>query len=184
MLSLIFGGILKRATDALWALLGIIRRYPLETVIMALCAALAWTWHGKQTAQHNLATCQAARKADRQAYVDAEAEASAKAIAALQAQEAHYQTKAKEADNAYSLDLAAAHTAAGRYAAGHRVPASAVNRSPGPANAAAPDSSASVSSGATAQDFVAISDADFNACTGAVIYAQASYEWAQGLNDR
>jgi hypothetical protein len=112
MIGLLVGG-WGWLREAFSAAMGYVTRNPWPCAVIALCVALAWTWHGKSVAQHNLATCATARKADRQAYINAEAEASAKAIAALQAQEAHYTVKAKEADHAYQITLIAISLLAG-----------------------------------------------------------------------
>lgn len=183
MIGLIFGGLLKRLSEALSAVLGFVTRNPLlAALIVSLCLS-AFMWHGKSVATNQRDQCQTARKADRQAYIDAEAESAAKAIAALRAQEALYQTKAKEADNAYNLDLASARSAADRYRASHRVPAIIVGRSPSSATAGTTGHDSGIPASAAADsDMVAVSNADFNACTGAVIYARAAYDWAKGLN--
>lgn len=182
MIALLFGSMLKRLTDGLLALLGIARRYPWQCACIVLCALLAWQIHGKQAASRQRDQCQAGRKADRQAYIDAEAEASAKAIAALKAQEARYTTLAKEADHAHSTDMVAANAAAADYIRTHRVPIAIVGRSPGETTAASQGSGPGVHAGATADaELVAISADDINACTGAATYAMSAYDWSRSL---
>ena len=180
MIGLIFGGLLKRLSGAFSALLGFVTRNPWPCAVLALCALLGWQIYGKQAALHNLATCQAGRKADRQAYIDAEAEAAAKAIAALQAQEARYTAHAKDADNAHSTELVAANVAAAEYIRTHRVPAVFVCRSSGAAPAAAQGGDSGVSE-TPAADAVLVSASDINACTADYTYAVSAHLWSKGL---
>ena len=180
MLGLIFGGILKRAKDALWAIMGFVRRYPLQTALIVAVGLSGWLWHRDSVHVRQLATCQAARKADRQAYVDAEAEAAAKAIAALRAQEARYQTKAKEADNEYQGALSDARTDADRFIAdgGMRDKAARSARSP---TATSPQGG-SASLPVEVPGLTLVDNDDVHRCSDVAAYAVKAHGWAVKLN--
>lgn len=122
----------------------------------------------------------ALRQADRAAYTQAQTEALRLAQEALRHQEAVYQGKAHEADRKFTLALAGAQSAADRYASTHRVRTEAVAR-PASGSIASAESSGAGLPENPAPGSIVVSEQDFNACTGAVIYADQAYQWARGL---
>jgi hypothetical protein len=141
--------------------------------VLAVFGLFAASWHYR----HAYHAEKALRKADRAAYVAAQAQATERAQAALAATEAEYRSKANEADLSYRAGLVDARSAADRYVTANRVrnqtaardasaaPASAENRGPGvPASLPA--------------DAVMVSEGDVRACTDAVTYAIGAHEWA------
>lgn len=99
-------GIGKWLKQALGTLLGLIRTYPREASIIALLLALAWTWHGKSKAIEQRDAWHLAFDKQKAAYIAAQREAEAKAIAAKLAQEAKDEQRRKDADNALKQALA------------------------------------------------------------------------------
>lgn len=148
--------------------------------LLALFAALQ-TWR-LDSAQGNLAECKAGRKADRQSYTDAQAEAKRKAEAARLAEEARYRRQAEEADNAHEAQLADARDDAERYIAANRVRPEAAGRSPGGPGTGPESGAPRVPEGLPPDGLVAVTEADVRACTAATIYAFNAHRWANGLN--
>jgi hypothetical protein len=178
MIGLLVGG-WGWLREAFSAAMGYVTRNPWPCAVIALCVALAWTWHGKSVAQHNLATCATARKADRQAYINAEAEASVKAIAALQAQEAHYTVKAKEADHAYQITLSDAHNDADHFIAAGGMRDKAARSASGSAAPSPQGGDSSVP--VDVPGFTLVDNIDVRRCSDLAPYALSARSWALGL---
>ena len=121
----------------------------------------------------------ALRKAQEAAYVAAQAIATQKAQAALVAAEAHYRSKANEADKSYRAGLADARAAADAYTAAHRVRA-ASGRAASTTVASAEDHGPGVPASLPA-DAVMVSAGDVQACTDAAAYALTAHDWAMTL---
>ena len=175
-------GIGRWLKEAATVLFGAIRAHPWPALVIALLLALAWTWHGKTSALGQRDAAIAGRAADRKAYVDAEAEAAAMAMAQLIAQETRYKTKAKEADNAYTIQLASANDAGERYIASHRVRPQSVG-SPRGKTAAPGESGGSGIPASMPADAVMVSAADVRVCTAVTTYALGAHNWAASLGD-
>ena len=122
----------------------------------------------------------ALRQADRANYTAAQVEAGRLAREALANQEAAYQTKAKDADHDYQIEIADTRSAVDRYIASHRVRAEAIARPASDSVASAESGSAGVREGLPT-DGVMVSESDVQACTGATAYAVKLREWALGL---
>lgn len=177
--------LLGLAKKALTALTDFARAYPLQFACIALLALSGWLWHGKREAIEQRDVAVAGRKADRTAYVDAQAEAAAKAIAALQAAETRYTNLAKDADNEQRVELADARTAADRYIAANRVRRCEAAGSPRGGPVAAPESpDTGVPESLPADSLVAISDDDLHKCTAATVYAIGARAWALSLEGK
>lgn len=156
-----------------------LKTLPWYVMALAACVAvIAWQHHAETRKDARIAAL-SATAAQMNA---AQAEATRLASEALHHQEQVYQAKAKESDDAYTTQLAAAQSAADRYIAGHRVRtdstsgASAALASPqggSPASPDRPDNHA---------DMVAVSADDINACTVNSTRLQAAHDWALGLN--
>lgn len=133
----------------------------------------AWAWQGWTTEK-------ALRKADRAAYVAAQAEATVIAQRALEATEAEYRSKADEADKAFQSKLADARRAADAYVSAHRVRSQAYQGSPSGTLASAESGRASVPA-SLPTDAVMVSERDVQACTDAVTYGIEAHDWALTL---
>lgn len=173
-------GLWRWLKEAFSALLGIVRRYPLQTALIASLCLAGWMWQARNAERAKVSDLTAQIMSERAAYASAQAEAKRLAIAAKEAQEAIYRAKAKDADNAYQLALANSRSAADRYAAANRVRPETACCSPGGTVAPAEVGSAGVSE-KPAPDAIMVSQADFNALNDAAIYAMAAHEWAKGL---
>jgi hypothetical protein len=139
----------------------------------AVLLGFAWAWQGWTTEK-------ALRKADRAAYVAAQAEATVIAQRALEATEAEYRNKADEADKAFQSKLADARRAADAYVSAHRVRSQAHQGSPSGTLASAESGRASVPASLPA-DAVLVSERDVQACTHAVTYGIEAHDWALTL---
>lgn len=117
-------------------------------------------------------------------------EADALAQAAREDQERHSADNAKRSDVSHDQDLERAADAARRFASANRIAAGGVRPAPDriesiKAPAAAEGDSPGISTGVSADPFVAVASADLQTCTAAVTYAVAAHNWAAGLaNDR
>lgn len=155
------------AKKALTALADLARRYPREAAIIALLCLCGWLWHGKTRADDRT-----------RAIVAASERAEADMLAAIKAQQDGYNILAKEADREHTQALADAGNRTDRFIAANRVrpetcqPDRAAEASQGDA-ATAPQ--------VTPADAVLVEAADVRACSAAAVYAQSSYEWAQGM---
>jgi len=139
----------------------------------ALLLGFAWAWQGWTTEK-------ALRKADRAAYVAAQAEATVIAQRALEATEAEYRSKADEADKAFQSKLADSRRAADAYVSAHRVRSQAVARDASGTLASAESGRASVPA-SLPTDAVLVSESDVQACTDAVTYGIEAHDWALTL---
>lgn len=138
-------------------------------------ALLCWHFDSRAVANADAVRIQAAQ------FKDAQAAATAIAQQALQHQEATYQAKATEADNAHQIALAAAQTAADQYIAAHRVQPAPAARDAGAAAAAGQNPGAAIPANVPA-DAVMVSADDVHACTGAVAYALKARDYVLNLS--
>jgi hypothetical protein len=147
---------------------------------MAIVTALAWHFDARAVANADLVRTQAAQ------FKAAQAQAAIIAQQALAHEQAAYQLKASEADNAYRKSLANAGASAARYIAAHRIDgmrAASDPRSTGNAIASAQGSAAKSSDGTGAtSDMVAVKASDIDVCTINTERLQAVHDWALGLN--
>lgn len=146
-------GWLKGALNAVMAL---VTRYPLQCALGAALALVAWTWHGwgKEKAAH---------KADIAAYVAAQKQAVARQEQADQTNFAGQLAAIKQQDAAHAQFETARNDAAGRFIAGHRMPAQTCRPTSGPGVAPVhPDSAAPVD-GSAPGNLVTVKPADIDA---------------------
>lgn len=135
---------------------------------------------------NRLAQCQEGRSL----IMAAVNEADALAQAAREDLERHSADNAKRSDVSHDQDLERAADAARRFASANRIAAGGVRPAPDrsesiKAPAAAEGDSPGISTGVSADPFVAVASADLQTCTAAVTYAVAAHNWAAGLaNDR
>lgn len=150
-------------------LLPIIRSY-WSYGALVIISLLAWHFDVRAVANANAVRVQAAQ------FKQAQAAATAIAQAALQHEQAMYQTKATEAEGAYQVQLGDARHAADLYIAAHRVPAAvglrakAAGSDAGNALASAAGSGSEVPASMPA-DAVVVSAGDVQACTDGITYA-------------
>jgi hypothetical protein len=161
---------------ALLTLLAAARRFlpALPYAAIALLAALCWHFDRRAVANAAAMRTQAAQ------FRQAQADAQKAAQQALDRENAAYQAKAVEAQNAYQAQLADAHGAADRYIAAHRVQPASAGGHAGATAAAADGASTSLPAGLSA-DAVVVSADDVQTCTGAVTYALQAHDWAAAL---
>jgi hypothetical protein len=143
---------------------------------LAVFGLFAASWHYR----HAYHAEKALRKADRAAYVAAQAQATERAQAALAATEAEYRSKANEANLSYRAELAEARNLADRFIARNRVRIPAASPASGTV-AAAEDRTSGVLQAVPASTRVVVSEHDVQACTDAYVYAVTAREWALGL---
>jgi len=138
-------------------------------------SVLAWHFDSLAVANANALRTQAAQ------FKQAQADAATIAEQTLKQQQAVYQAKATEANDAYQSQLAAADNAAAQYISTHRVRGPADPDAPGAAIAApksgGPDLSATVPAST-----VLVSSGDVQACTDAVTYGIKAHDWAGTIN--
>jgi len=180
VIALFFSGLLKRALEALTALLGIIGRHPWQCAVIALLALSAWLWRGKGNALDERDAARAETAALVVTYRKAQAEAEAAQIAANIATEAHTARLARKADNDLQNALNDAHRLRDAYADRMRItaacrPARVAN--PGPENSPAPDRDGPGES----PDMVAVTREDFDTLTDNTIRLEAVHDWGQSL---
>ena len=161
-----------------YALLCGIKRYPLHAALIASLCLSGWLWRGKQSA---LAERDAAR-AETAQVIKAGQQALAAQIKLHDETKAAYAAKAKEANDDYAKDLAAASTAADRYANANRVRQVCVSR-PSETSASAEDNYSAVPEVPTTEALVAITRADFDKCTALYPYANGAYKWGVVLRE-
>lgn len=140
----------------------------------ACFALLAWHFHASATARAAALRTQAAQ------FAQAQNDAATAAAQALHQQEALYQAKARETQNAYAVQLADARTAADRYIADHRLRSTTDESHAGP-TAAGPQSSSPAIPSDVPAEAVVVSGNDVQACTAAVTYALEAHDWAASL---
>lgn len=147
---------------------------------LSLFAALAFIGVGfaAKHYRHAYHAEKSLREADRANYANAQAEAARIAQEALRATEARYKRNADHAQDEYAVALAGAKSAALAYASAHRVRFEADQGSPGATSASAQGGGSGVSASLSSDAFVAVSDADLQACTDASIYAMQAHDWA------
>jgi hypothetical protein len=148
---------------------------PIAAVMAALGLVLALIhYRGAYQAE------QALRRADQQAYVNAQAQAALIAEAALRSAQTRYKEKADEADARHETALADARSRASAYIDRMRLKTAARPASTAIASAQGGGAQSAVRSGA-APDMVAISAADIDVCTINTARLEAAREWALGL---
>lgn len=171
-------GIGRWLKEALWSVVGLIRRYPLHAALIASLCLSGWQWRGKREA---LAERDAAR-AKTKLVVEAGKQALAAQIKLTNETKAAYAAAAKDADNEYTKDLAAANGAADRYAAANRVRSKACVGRASETSSPAENPDTRVSESAPAEtELVAITRADFDKCTALYPYANGAYKHGQAL---
>mgnify|MGYP003479190457 FL=1 len=161
-----------------YALLCGIKRYPLHAALLASMCFSGWLWRGKQSA---LAERDAARDETAQ-VIKAGQQALAAQIKLHDETKAAYAAKAKEANDDYAKDLAAASTAADRYANANRVRKVCVSR-PSETSVSAENSDPGVLEVPATEALVAITRADFDKCTALYPYANGAYKWGVVLRE-
>lgn len=122
----------------------------------------------------------ALRRADREAYANAQAQAALIAQAALRSAETRSKEKAVEADVRHETALADARRRASAYIDRMRLQAAARPSSAAIASAQGGGAQSAGRTGA-ASDMVAISAADIDVCTINTARLEAAREWALGL---
>jgi hypothetical protein len=146
---------------------------------IGVLALLCWHLDARAVANAEMVRAQAA------SYRSAQAAAAVIAQQALQQEKARYAAQAQEAQNEYEHQVADAHADADNYIAAHRAPAglrtTPVVGAPGTAPAAGSAGGADVPAVVPA-DTVLVSAGDVQACTNAVTYAVQAHDWAASLN--
>jgi hypothetical protein len=155
------------AKTALTVLADLARRYPCQVALVVALAACAWLWRGWDKAEARIDAMETAAK-----------QSEALHRAAIKAQQDKFDKLKKETDDGYKAALADAGDRTSRYIDTHRLRGKSCA-----IEAAAPGQGEGAGSPEkpTAEALVAVTEADVKACAGAWVYAQASYEWAQGL---
>lgn len=130
--------------------------------------------------------CSDGRKADRAAYVAAQAAALKKALQAKATAEQNYSNLANKVDSDEQKARDAAMAAADRYIASHRVRSQAVAGSTGPASRAATNNASQGGNGPgetpeLAPDAVVVTADDIRICTENTTRLDAVHDWALGL---
>ncbi len=186
-------GLAANVLKALGAALGVVRDYPWQCAVLALCVALGGGWlimSGKlETAidqrdfARNLAKEERANHLQTIAnYREAQVRAHAFALAAKKATEARYAAHAQEIDRDHETQLADARSDVDRYV--DRVRAEQRTRTAqgggGSTVAASGDRGPGVLQGMPA-DHVAVAESDLRACAAATAYALDARTWALGL---
>jgi hypothetical protein len=176
-IKLFLGGALKRLLSGLRALLGIARRHPWQfALIVALCAC-GWLWRGWSREEAAHLADNAKHKAELARIEQASDANLAAQIAQVKAVEAKSAAIAKESDREHSIELAAARSAADRYAARNRVRTETVYRS-APGSTAESDSPGIPADPAPEAFMVAISRDDLDRCATSYAYAVSAHKWA------
>ena len=171
-------GITRWLKEAIWRVAGIAGRYPWQAALIASLCLSGWLWRGKQSA---LAERDAARD-ETARVITAGQQALAAQIKLHDETKAAYAAKAKEANDDYAKDLAAASTAADRYANANRVRKVCVSR-PSETSGPAEDNHSAVPEVPAAETLVAITRADFDKCTALYPYANGAYKWGVVLRE-
>lgn len=178
-IKLFFGGVLKRLLGAATALFDFARRNPWQAAVIALLLALAWTWHGKSKAIEQRDAWIIAFDKQKAAYIAAQKEAEANAIAAKLAQEAKDEQRRKDADNALKQDMADDRRRADAYA--NRMRCQAPRSAPSGANLPSATEAPQVDNGpGDFAELVGITRTDFNVCTVNSRRLQNAHDWAVG----
>ena len=153
-------------------------------LLVALAGVFAWGWLGhheaakfKRVAAHE----HAGRLADHAAYVKAQQDALAKALAAKQAQEARYKEQADEADRKAQEATVDANSRLAEYIRTHRLPAHVASPSGGPGGPAQGDSAPRGDGPRSAPELVAVTPDDLAICTTNTTRLEAVRDWALRL---
>lgn len=178
-IKLFLGGALKRLLSGLTALWGLIRHHPKEAAIIALLALSAWQYRGKRAAftERDAARAQTAQ------VITAGQQALAAQIKLHDETKAAYAAKAKEANDDYAKDIAAANTAGDKYAAANRVRGKACVGRASQTSASAEVADPGVLEVTATEALVAITRADFDKCTALYPYANGAYKWGVALRE-
>ena len=155
-----------------------LKTLPWYVMALAACVGvIAW--------QHHAETRKDARIAALSATLDqvkvAQAQAQVAAQVAHDQQEAAYKAKAKESDDAYQTQLAAAQSNTDRYIASHRLRTDSTSGASATLASAQGSGAASPDRPDNPADMVAVSADDINACTVNSTRLQAARDWALGL---
>lgn len=162
--------------------MGLIARYPLHALFLALLCLSGWLWHGKGEAQDQSALWQAAFTAQKKAYETAQEAASAEALAARQETERQYKDIAHEADVQHAAFAADYRARLSAYIATHGMRAEITDRPSGGTSAAHEDQAAPGSDAAGAETgMVGVSRRDLETLTDNTARLEAVREWGQRL---
>lgn len=142
---------------------------------LAAVSLMAWHFDNRALANADAVRTQAAQ------FKQAQADATMIAQQALRQEQAEYQAKATETDNAYQSRLAAARSAADQYISSHRLHITAAASAGGTTIARAQIGSSAVPANMPA-NAVVVSPNDVQACTDAVTYADKAHDWAMSIN--
>jgi len=154
------------------AVFGVIVAYPWQAACIALLCLSAWCWHGWDGAKADVATCEAARKADTAKW-NAE-------VAAAKAATAAAKQKGKEVSSdteTYHTRLVADTGRKRDYVAAHSVPAT---RPAAPASAGSSDDPPVHAEG-PAVPAVEVPASVIDTCDADYTYAQSAYQLGQDL---
>lgn len=168
---------LKRLLSVLVALLNIARSRPWQVALIVAVLAAGWLWRGKQSA---IAERDAAR-AETAQVIKAGQQALAAQIKLHDETKAAYAAKAKEADHAHEIELAAASDRTERFIAAGGVRKACGSRT---SVASAPAESAVAESGdgqGLPPGLVAVTPADVRLCTANSLRLKAVHDWGEGL---
>lgn len=176
-------GVIGWLKKAMGALLGLVRSYPLQAALIASLCLSGWLWHGRQVQHRGWEAEKAGRAADRAAYEKASADNLAAQIAQVKALEAQSQKIAKEADNAYRIELADARRATDAYAVANRVRPENGHGSSAPGRPGEGNNPGVPDGLPAAPDMVAIRESDLQACTQAFVYALSAHNNAMDKID-
>ena len=183
-IKLFLGGIWKRLTDALGSIFSLIGRFPWQAAVIALCALLAWQTHGKGNALDERDAAIAGRKADRLAYIDAQAKAER-----LQRETDHVAIdrqirNAELTEQAHVTNQANLRRARSDYARANpvRLCRQTPNGEPGSTlGSAVPSDPGQPADPDTEGEYVAVSRPDFDALTTAAMQAAEREQFLTGL---
>lgn len=142
-------------------------------LLLALGAQTLRASHYAQKAEQ----CEIGRKTDRAAYVQAQKDAEARAIADKQAREARSREQAERTDDDYQTALARARRAADAY----RLRGQAAGRASGKPAGPADDHGPELPSGGT-EDAVTVTRHDFDVMIENSVKIRQAWEWAKTLN--
>lgn len=162
--------------------MGLIARYPLHALFLALLCLSGWLWHGKGEAQDQSALWQAAFTAQKKAYETAQEAASAEALAARQETERQYEEIAHEADVQHAAFAANYRTRLSDYVATHGLRSEVAGRPSGGTSPAPEDQAAESGNAAgTETTMVAVSRSDLAMLADNTARLEAVREWGQQL---
>ncbi len=164
--------------EAAVALLGLVRRYPLQAALIASLCLSGWLWRGKQEAlaerdlaRVQFADCQRAGIKAREAQIALNRETKAK-----------YEAAAKEADHEHEKALALANDRTERWIANHRVrPQEDRSRASGTSAPSQGEATERGDGRSEGTDLVAVSADDVRICTANTLRLKAVNEWGRAL---